>query len=155
MSHFSERHTRHDVCIFVFRWEHKPWLFIRTRLFFIHTDFDKHWLKHALHVHWLTGRSNPKHYDMREGRRLWWVGRKDEEPYDNKGGVFLFFLQAVPVVILNGFHELICLSLWFVVYRSLSVTKSMPHTPWCQTAPVCARVRARSIVSDPLRSCGP
>ena len=39
MSHFSERHTKHDFCIFVFWWEHKPGLLIRTHLFFLHTYF--------------------------------------------------------------------------------------------------------------------
>lgn len=144
VSLFFDENTSHGCLL-------EPVYFSSTQI------FDTHWLKYTLHVHWLTGRSNPKHCDMREGRRLWRVGRKDEEPYDNKGGVFLFFLQAVPVVILNGFHELLCLSLWFAVYRSLSVTESTPHPPWCQTAPVCvrARVRARSVVSDPLWSCGP
>lgn len=155
MSHFSKRHTRHDFCTFVFRWEHKPGLFIRTRLFFIHTDFWQAFAQTYPSCPLTPWEEQPKTlwYERRE--KILVGGKKRRGAYDDEGGVFPFSPQAVPVVILNGFHQLICLSLLFVVCLSRSVTESKPHTPWCQTAPVCVRVCARSVLSDPLQSCGP
>lgn len=63
------------------------------------------------------------------------MGREDEEPYDNKSAVFLFFLQKVSVTILSSCHHLSSSASGFVAHLCLSLSEGK-HTPWTPTLPV-------------------